>query len=251
MSNVILHKHPLKISIVYHKREQKSILKNLAIDNLVVFVIIIPMSKAQRKAEKLNSNYLYISKIPSDIKIDDVYPKERNQELKRCVNQDVKAQKFWAWKVLDSALNDLFFKRIDSFKVKKNKYGKWNIKGVKFSVSHSNNVVAVAVGKKNIAIDIEEISGFLEKYQDENKRQLLINRILSKKEQAPSTAIDLLGLWTKKESLYKLKGRGKFLPSKLNTSHKKFTLEQIVIDDKEYLLCIINKDKKKIQIRYV
>ena len=76
--------------------------------------------------------------------------------------------------------------------------------GPHFSISHSRGMVAVAIGERNMGLDIEVIRRF---------HQLVPQRIMSRKEyewfcRRGELKGDFFALWTLKESYYKYLGTG-------------------------------------------
>ncbi len=80
----------------------------------------------------------------------------RAEYLYSIKNEERRRQSFFVWKLLEFALINKGVKN-PSFV---NNKGKWSLVDgvVKFSLSHSHNLVAVAIDDKNVGVDIEIIS---------------------------------------------------------------------------------------------
>ncbi|MBO5889522.1 MAG: hypothetical protein J6Q58_05220, partial [Clostridia bacterium] len=98
---------------------------------------------------------VYVYAIPKTPNFSSLYPAERQREIESTLNMKVKEEKYYAWKVLEYALDKTFGYKIEDFAFSKTQYGKWETCGVYFSISHSHRVVAVAVSNEPIGVDIE------------------------------------------------------------------------------------------------
>ena len=85
-----------------------------------------------------------------------VINKQRKEYICSIKNKGRKKQSFFVWKLLEFALKNIGV-RNPSFE---NNNGKWSLVNgeVKFSLSHSRNMVAVAIDDNNVGVDIELIS---------------------------------------------------------------------------------------------
>jgi hypothetical protein len=68
---------------------------------------------------------VYFSRIPDAPEYDELFPKERNDEVSAVSNEAVKRAKYWAWKTLEYALFRSFGYKIRELDIKKTKSGKW------------------------------------------------------------------------------------------------------------------------------
>jgi 4'-phosphopantetheinyl transferase len=121
-------------------------------------------------------------------------PKERREYV--CSINDVnrRKQSLFVWKLLETALKD---NDIEASSFTREKSGEWVScnSEIKFSLSHSNNIVAVSISDANVGVDVERCSEKLLKV----KGKLLDNKL-------ENCSVDLLAkLWTEKESKYKAK----------------------------------------------
>lgn len=187
---------------------------------------------------------VYISHVDFFKEILDVYPKERNEEIKSINNDNLKLEKYSAWKTLEVALLRSLNLKISDLKFKKEKNGKWKCKECEFSISHSKGLVMVAISKAKVGIDVEECESFLAKYQDENLFNRLTNKIIHCNEKLPVDFVELISLWTKKESLYKNEGKKQFFPNKIDTNKFLGHEMNFIFADKKYHVSISSNNKK-------
>ena len=151
---------------------------------------------------------VYLSLIP-DKNIEKVLPKERFEEINGCLDEKVKREKYFVWKLLELALRDSTGVNPDFTRFNKGVNGKWKTQGVEFSLSHSNGVVAVAISNKPVGIDLQVIKPVNIK---------LIERIFAEKELEEISALSdqeknarIIEKWAEKESDFKRVGGDNFL----------------------------------------
>ena len=90
--------------------------------------------------------------------VEDYFPvksKLRAEYISSIKDEKRKKQSFFVWKLLECALDDLGVKN-NEFYVLSNR---WGLVGdsVYFSLSHSNNLVVVAISENKIGVDIEKL----------------------------------------------------------------------------------------------
>lgn len=120
------------------------------------------------------------------------------------------------------------------FNVDKLKYvnNYWTYPGVFLSASHCQNNVIVAISKKPVGIDLEQINNPLLNIKMWKR---IITKEESKKYYSHYSKIKLLKLWTKKEAIYKMLGVKCFVPNKINTLD--FNVKTYLVD--KNLICSI------------
>ena len=152
---------------------------------------------------KNNTAFVYVAKLPDKIGLDVLYPQARQDEINTCASERVKRQKYYAWKLLAYALQDGFGVDINTLSFSKGKNGKWTSPSFSFSLSHSKDVVAVAISKNAIGVDVEKIvpekAEFLEKTLTDDERKQWLSL-----ESEPARIEYLFERWTKKESFFKI-----------------------------------------------
>lgn len=145
--------------------------------------------------------------------IDSILCKDRKDFIETISNDKRKKQSLLVWKLLEFATNNAY----PNYQIKfYNDNGKWvDVEGkVYFSLSHSNNIVAVGISDNPIGVDVEAVS---EK----------ILKIKSKFNPADDVAnlLEYLTVeWTKKESLYKAGESGNFKTTPIFDNANKYFL---------------------------
>ena len=142
-----------------------------------------------------------IAKIPKEIR-GNLYCRERCDEISSCISLKVKRQKFYAWALLESCAQKLGFNscNLHFFKLDN---GKWKCSEFEFSISHSEDYVAVILSDVKVGIDIQKESSI--------NVDLFANKILTQNEKLFYSQLDenkklcfLLEKWTQKECVYKM-----------------------------------------------
>ena len=207
--------------------------KSLQTDNVRAFFASLPIAD------------VYTFAIPENFEYTTLYPQERDEEVSAVANPKVRAEKYFAWKLLEYALMRTFGFKIKDLKFTKSPEGKWLCDKCYFSISHSHSLVAVALSKKPIGIDCELIK---------KPKTDAIERVLTSAERDSLTYCNdeekteqLLTVWSKKESLFKCNGTGKFYPANVETTKGSFAKKTIVAFDKEYVLTTCSEYYKTVR----
>ncbi len=192
---------------------------------------------------------IYVSEIPKEGKIKTVYPPARDAEINACGSEKVRREKYYAWKLLEYALERTFGKKLKKLSVTKNKNGKWECSDFAFSLSHSGNAVVVALSRKALGVDIERI---------EPVKSGVENKILTAKENDEFSALPieeknryLLEKWTQKESVFKSLNQPVFHPDRIETANEQVETQEIEIAGEKYLLSVCSPDLAKQKLIFV
>ena len=148
--------------------------------------------KTRSKWKNLSVVNVYVSYIPENIEFHNVYPEERQKEIDKALHPRVKKERFWVWEILKIALEKGAELKFEDLKFKKSKEGRWYIKDYHFSLSHTDDMVAVAISNYPVGVDVE-----------------LKNRKM------PPIDMDVT-TWSKKESIFKWMEKGNFDYRKIN-----------------------------------
>jgi len=195
--------------------------------------------------ESININDIYLSQIPDDCIISDVYPSERNIYINLPSNLNTKKERYWVWKVLEKAINNSFGLNIENIKFHES-YGKWYCDDIYFSLSHTRGAVAVIVSNARCGVDIENLDEYRNKKA--NKYVSLSKKICTENEiNKIKSPDDFITVWTKKESIFKSLESASTSLLEIDSENylcKTFHLQL----DAKYILSVCCNDPDKIRI---
>lgn len=156
------------------------------------------------------------SAVVADGICDEIYPPQRAEEIEKTGSEKAKREKIAVWRLLLAAIDRKFGFKPEELDFSKTESGKWICDKLWFSLSHSRGASAVIVSDKPCGIDVEYKVDFLKKSADKSFIEGFLDRIgESSKDLETLSAEEVLSLWTKKESLYKMTGEGIFSPKKI------------------------------------
>ena len=159
---------------------------------------------------------VYVARIPSaddyPLPPEPIFPPKRQAEIVACASEKARREKYFAWRLLLSAIEQRLGVDPRQLQFTKSEQGKWLCDGVHFSLSHSDNLVCVALSNQPVGVDVEPIRTL--------KTQDFALKILSEQELAAYHATKeneqsayLLRAWTRKESLFKRLDKSGFFSS--------------------------------------
>ncbi len=156
---------------------------------------------------------LYIAPIP-DAPLGKVFHPARQALLDATVNETMRRQRYYVWKLLEYALRNSFGLQPETIRFSVDENGKWTCPDCYFSLSHSKAAVAVAVSHSPIGVDIESY--------DRTVTPGLHRKVLTDAELKEYDRLDkgqqpqyLLEKWCAKESLFKATGGKQFSPRRI------------------------------------
>ena len=191
---------------------------------------------------------VYIARIPDGKKLAPLYPKQRDKEVRSVKNEEVRKHKYYAWRLFEHALLKTFAYDIKKLEFTKAESGKWSCPSCEFSISHSGELVAVALSRKPVGVDIQVQKALISSTFED--------RMLTEKERQTLTALDdekkrqteLIKLWTIKESIFKTFNSDKYIPAEIETSDYETYSETVDVDGVTYHLAVCGSDISKIRI---
>ncbi len=191
---------------------------------------------------------VYVAEIPEVLTPCEVYPNERAQEINSCKHERVKREKQFVWQLLGHSVERSFGKKLEEFGLFRTENGKWESDGFFFSLSHSNGIAAVAVSSKPVGVDVELF--------DVKKMLRLSTKMLTQSEKQEASAFSdedfpqfLIEKWTQKESFFKIKGEGAFLPWEIAPCNvKSIMLEQY---GRKYCLSVASEYVEQLRVNFL
>lgn len=134
----------------------------------------------------------------------------RNEEVLAAKNARVACERYFSFALLDAALAYLGLP--DSKNAYRSESGRWEGLTVDFSISHSDNTVAVALSDRPVGVDIQCDTGLrisdalLDRALTDDEKKTLSTLPESEKREA------FLRMWSAKESLFKRENKAFFHP---------------------------------------
>lgn len=188
---------------------------------------------------------LYVAKIPEG-EIGKVVPQMRQEQIENTGHEGLRRQRYYVWKLLEYGLQRSLGLKMEKLHFSRTEQGKWSCQECFFSLSHSEDAVAVAVSKKPVGVDIECL---------ERPISLKIGgKILTEAErkQAEATPPEkiaefLLTKWSAKESLFKASDRTGFRAADWETDQGVKT-QLLQLGDKTYCCSVASPDVHKLRI---
>lgn len=205
---------------------------------------------------QLNSGVsVYVAKFDESVEVREVQPALRNEAIQRCKDKLTRQQRYCVWRLLDYALEFQFGKGVEDFNFTVEDNGKWRCDSdVYFSLSHCDNVVAVAVDCEKIGVDIEAVESFTRHATDCK----FIERVLTDDEMDSFECISpeqqpqaLAEMWTQKESLFKLAGGMVFVPKTIDTLAQQVNCQVLHIDGNAYAVAVATVSCDAVQTHIV
>ena len=142
----------------------------------------------------------------------------RQQELDGISNEQVRREKYYAWKLLEYGLFRSLGLKTEKLQITKKENGQYVADKAYFSISHSANALAVAVSRSPVGVDIEPM--------DAPCKPGMAERILHPNERIKLQGQDLeayfISMWTAKEALFKASGGDRFEPAAWDTTQGGF-----------------------------
>ena len=198
-------------------------------------------------AQLNNLVHVYVAQFPFSVDGQDIVPAARAEEIASCASPKVREEKFYAWKLLEKALWRSLGLRLEKLDLSKTDSGKWECSECCFSLSHSGNIVAVAVANEPVGVDVERKAEgrFTPQFAHKMLTCSEFHTVERLDEAVRSTALNVL--WTKKEALFKLNGGGAFQPDKVETSNGKFVTKGIECADGQFFITVASESADRAQ----
>jgi phosphopantetheine--protein transferase-like protein len=195
--------------------------------------------------KNLNIVDVYFTVIPDEI-VGEIYPDSRRQLVENTTNVELKKQRFYVWKLLEYALDRSLGIKIKNIDMFKNKNGKWFCNECFFSLSHTKGLVAVAISKKPVGIDIEIFERKVhEKLHEKVFTSSEFEKYNSLSEQDKEQFF--VKTWCSKESIFKKSDEEHFRPNSLETD-KEVVVDFIEMNGLVYCYAVASQDVNKVRI---
>ena len=200
-----------------------------------------------RNGDNMQEIYVYYAKIPSDIGECELYPRERTEEINGCKNESIKREKYYAWRLLEYAIKDVFSLDFNNLQFTKLPSGQWVCDELCFSLTHAGGAVTVALSIADVGVDIElvrELDGRLAERVLTDREYLCYQSLAEERRQDY-----LLETWCKKEAIFKASRGEILLPRAIDTNDHCTYIKRIKIADSEYLIAVSANEPFSVELR--
>ena len=132
-------------------------------------------------------------------------------------NEQVKREKYYVWKLLEYAVDRSFGIKPSCLTFAQAEDGSWYADRYAFSISHSGDMLAVAVSRDPVGMDVERVRGLV---SDAIAGRILTQAELAEYAQVPAEEQQeyLVQMWTAKEAIFKSHQVDAFVPHQVETS---------------------------------
>ena len=185
--------------------------------------------------------HVYLAHVPFPVEDERIFPPARAEEINSCSHPDVRRNKYYVWKLLERALKLSLGLNLKELNAVCTENGKWECPSCCFSLSHSGDVVAVALSRKPIGVDIEKCDearfnrALAEKITTAHEREALEKR-------GALQGAELNALWTQKEAIFKLLGGRAFQPKNIEVSEYNTVTKAVQDQEEKYFLTVASED---------
>ncbi len=191
---------------------------------------------------------VYVATLQDSATDEALVPKERDDEVRATKNGSLQREKYFVWRLLESALMSSLGLTLGEAGLYKSDGGKWLSHSCEISLSHSGELIAVAISSAPCGIDVEKIIC--------QSSPRFAERTLTEKELArySSLAEDdgrlyLTECWTKKEALFKCENLNAFVPRKYDSESPNAVCRHIELCGKTYVLAVASENINLIEYK--
>ncbi len=189
---------------------------------------------------------VYLAKLPERGIEEALSCELRQAEIESVSNETLKREKYYVWKLFGYAMERSFGIKIADLKFTREVSGRYSTDRGEFSFSHSKNVLAVAVSRNAVGVDIEPMDT---KYTDGMARRIMNDSEYSAFETLQESEKQgcFVKIWTAKEALFKASHNEAFHPSEINTESGGFCSYEKTIDGVKFALSVATNTPEKIR----
>ncbi len=190
---------------------------------------------------------VFFATLPSDDIGEALSSPEREEYVSSIRNDRVRREKYFVWKLLEYAIDRTFGIKAEKLSFRKTDCGKWITDGYCFSLSHSENMLAVAVSRGDIGVDIEKLR--------ETPDNRMAERILCADELKEFSSLPdedknrfLIEKWSVKEAIFKSQSKKSFSPAEINTTDYTYKSGELLEGDETYIWSVATKTPEILKI---
>ena len=197
--------------------------------------------------KNIDTLVVYAPIIKSDIL--PLYPTERYLEVTKCKSEKTKREKYSVWKLLEKVVTEELKLDFANLQFTKTDNGKWICPEFCFSLSHTDNLVSVAVSPFLVGVDVELVRPI----REEIGRKILTDSEAEYMRALPQTVRGryLLECWVRKESIFKKEGQKALLPCSFRADTCPTQLHTLKYCGEEYIISVCTDEGNKTKFIYM
>lgn len=179
---------------------------------------------------------VYVARVVTG-EIEEVYPPERDLLIQKTKNEGLRRERYSVWLLLRYALSDALSINIRDLDIGRTDSGKWIAEGVYFSLSHTSELVAVAVSDSPVGVDIEAVRATL---SGRCAERILTEHEISEYNLLPEDKREeyIISKWSGKEALFKKEELSAFIPHDYRPTEENTHSYRIEENGKAYILTV-------------
>ena len=188
---------------------------------------------------------VYVAAMPTEGEMPPLSCAVRQAEIDGVSNPEVKRQKYYVWRLLEYALERSFGLKSGSLTFQK-EGGRYTCDKAFFSLSHSHGVLAVAVSRDSVGVDVEKV--------EERDTDRLAQRVFNAVETAHYESLSaeekvsfFFRAWTVKEALFKAANKEAFVPTEYDALSDGVKSMEQVVEGERFFLSVATKTPERIR----
>ncbi len=190
---------------------------------------------------------------PTVLKNGEISHPIRAAEISAARNSKVKQHKLFVWKLLEYAYLDFFGKSLCDTEVVKGGDGKWKSADGSFffSLSHTDGLCAVAIGKAPCGVDVENFDP--KRFGKAIAKKTLYDSEYEEYELLAPDEKELFCAkkWTQKESVFKRSGGEVFIPHNICCEDFVTVTKPVFSEERQYFLTLCADDAKEAEFEII
>ncbi len=194
--------------------------------------------------------HVYFAKLPSCDIGEIRYPEIRAKQIASISNEQLRREKYFAWRLLEYAFRDGRGLEISELEFDLSESGRWSCSSAYFSISHSAGALAVAVSDQPCGIDIEPANG---RWSDSLAKRYMTDGEFAAYSELSDTdrQAGFIKIWTAKEAIFKSLGLERFAPSYVDTNAYPYVSDTVRIGDELYVYSVALKEQSDAKLHII
>ncbi len=178
--------------------------------------------------------FVCYARLPQEFRGTPLASAARMLDVVKCKNEKVRREKFFVWKLLEKAVREYYNLDFAKIRFTKTENNKWICDDFCFSLSHSGEMLAVAISPEPIGVDLEAYrplrSGIEGRILTEREIDSVDGLVGNEREER------IIELWCSKEAIFKKGGSSALLPASISVAEHKVNIKKVTLDGAVYCI---------------